>query len=77
MKKKNKLAFYIIGSALIWGATIIGCSYKLKGTECFNEITLILSAAAGIHLILIWGSMVTQFKTRSIEKGPEDKDDKI
>lgn len=33
--KKNKLGYYIIGSAIIWGAVIVGCALKLKGTDCY------------------------------------------
>ena len=67
-KKKGILGYYIIGSAIIWGIAIIGCSLKLKGTGCFNEISLILSAAAGIHLILIWGPLAAQLKKQREEK---------
>ena len=69
-KKKNMLGYYIIGSAIIWGALIVGCSFKLKDTQCFNEISLILSAAAGIHLVLIWGPMAIQLKKRREENNP-------
>ena len=71
-KKKNILGYYIIGSVIIWGAAIIGCALKLKGTDCFNEISLILSGAAGIHLILIWGPLAAQLKKRREENKPED-----
>lgn len=69
-KKKNMLGYYIIGSAIIWGAVIVGCSFKLKDTECFNEIFLILSSAAGIHLILIWGPLAIQWKKRREANNP-------
>ncbi|MFC2151841.1 hypothetical protein ACFLSE_04870 [Bacteroidota bacterium] len=61
-KKKNFIGYYIIASAIIWGATIIGCSLKLKGTECYEEISYILGAGAAFHLILIWGPIATQIK---------------
>jgi len=61
-KKKSILGYYVIGSAIIWGAAIIGSALKLKGTDCFNEIILILGATAGIHLILIWGPLAAQWK---------------
>ncbi len=53
----------MIASALIWGATIIGCSLKLKGTGCYEDISSILSGAAGIHLIMIWGPLAGQLIT--------------
>lgn len=63
-KKKKFLAPYIIGSAIIWGVAILASSLMLKGTECFGEINHILGTTAGIHLILIWGSLAAQFKNR-------------
>ncbi len=60
--KKKSIGIYIIASAIIWGAVIVGCSLKLKGTECFNEITYILSTGAAIHLLFIWGPTAILFK---------------
>lgn len=54
------VGMYVIASAIIWGATIIGCSLKLKGTDCYQEISLILGVASAIHLIFIWGPLVGQ-----------------
>lgn len=62
MKKKTMLGFYIIGSALIWGLVIIGCSLALKGTECYGEIQNILVGGVTTHLILIWGPLAIQLK---------------
>ncbi len=61
-KQKFIVGYYIIASAIIWGATILGCAYKLKGTGCYQEISYILSSAAGIHLIMIWGPLAAQMK---------------
>ncbi len=47
----------ILGSALIWGAIIIGCSLKLKGTECYDEISNVLIMGASFHLLFIWGPL--------------------
>ena len=63
--KKKTIGAYIIGSAIIWGAVIVGCSLKLKGTDCFQEITYILSGGAGMHLLFIWGPIAAQFKKAS------------
>ena len=57
-KKKITIGIYIIASAIIWGATIIGCSFKLKGTDCYQEISYILSAGAALHLLFVWGPLV-------------------
>jgi len=59
-KKRSAIGYYIIGSAIIWGLTIIGCALKLKAA--YHEISLILGSAAGIHLILIWGPLAAQLK---------------
>lgn len=59
---KKSIGFYIIASAIIWGAVIIGCALKLKGTSCYDEISLILIGGAGAHLILVWGPLGNQFR---------------
>lgn len=58
--KKNKLKPYIIASALIWAATIIGCALILK--EKYTDISLLLSSGATIHLILIGSALAAQKK---------------
>ena len=57
--KKIALTYYIIGSALIWAATMIGCSLILK--ERSTQISVLLSSAATIHL-LIWAALSAQLK---------------
>lgn len=61
--KKNLLRNYIIGSALIWAATILGCASILK--ETFAQISLLLNSAAIIHLIIIGGSLAGQYKKQN------------
>ncbi|MCD4792118.1 MAG: hypothetical protein K8R54_02710 [Bacteroidales bacterium] len=62
MKKKSiTIGGLIIGSAIIWGAVIVGSSFALKGTECYQEIQKILFGGVIIHLILIWGPMGAMF----------------
>lgn len=58
--KKNKLGYNIIGSAIIWGAVTLGCALKLKGTDCYNEISLFLIGGAGVHLVVLWGPLAAQ-----------------
>ena len=58
--KKNLLRDYIIGSAIIWAATILGSAFILK--EIFAQISLLVTSAATIHLIVIWGSLAARFK---------------
>ena len=60
MEKKKKtigmtIAMLPIASAIIWGAVIIGCSWKLKGTGGYEEIQNILYGGVVTHLILIGG----------------------
>jgi len=68
--KKNALSIggLIIGSAIIWGAVILGCSFALKGTECYSEIQNILAGGTTAHLILIWGPMAILFNKAKTEK---------
>lgn len=67
MEKSKKTSFlplaaFILGSALLWGAAILGCSLKLKGTDCYADIQNILSLGAGFHLIMIWGPLAAMYK---------------
>lgn len=70
-KIKKSIGIFIIASAIIWGAVIIGCSLKLKGTGCYDEISYILSAGAGFHLLFIWGPLTIQLKKIKKEEGEE------
>ena len=58
-KKKKTIGMTVvmlpIASAIIWGAVIIGCSLKLKGTGAYEEIQNILFGGVITHLILIGG----------------------
>ncbi len=64
--KKTALTYYIIGSALIWAATILGSAYILKGT--FNQISILITSAATIHLIIIGGPLSARFKKQEERK---------
>ena len=37
-KKFKTIGAFIIASAIIWGAVIIGSSFALKGTESYDKI---------------------------------------
>lgn len=57
MKKKAwGLGGLIIASAITWGAVILGCSFVLKGTECYSEIQNILVGGTFVHIILLGGA---------------------
>lgn len=66
--KKSSIGFYIIASALVWGAVIIGCSLKLKGTSCYDQISNILIGGSAIHLIVIWPLVGNLLKNIQDEK---------
>jgi len=55
--KKKSIGIYIIASAIVWGAVIIGCSLKLRGTECYDEISLILYGGFISQLLFAWAPM--------------------
>jgi hypothetical protein len=65
--KPGKIGIYIIGSAIIWGAVLIGCALRLKGTACYDEISPVLIGGTIAHLLFIWGPMAAQFR-KSREK---------
>jgi hypothetical protein len=46
---------------------MIACSLKLKGTECYDQISLILIGGVISHLILIWGPMGMIFMRKKKE----------
>ena len=50
--KKNTYAAIILASAIIWAFVIIGCSFKLKGTTCYDEINLILIGGVLSHIFM-------------------------
>lgn len=62
--KKSTFGILIIGSALIWGAVIVGCSLALKGTGCYDKIQNILAAGVITHIILIWGPFIAIMNKR-------------
>ena len=70
-KKLKTIGALIIASAIIWGAVIVGSSYALKGTECYDKIQNILVGGVVSHMILIWGPLTLLFKKIKKNK-PED-----
>ena len=61
-RKFKTIGAFVIASAIIWGAVILGSSYALKGTECYDKIQTILVGGVLSHIILIWGPMAILFK---------------
>ena len=70
-KKFKTISAFIIASAIIWGAVIIGSSYALKGTLCYDKIQNILIGGVLSHIILIWGSLALLFREKK-ENKPEE-----
>jgi len=67
MKKMN-IGYLIIASAIIWGLVIVAYSLKLKGTECYQEISLILTGGVITHMVLIWTPLGMKFVKKKNEK---------
>lgn len=61
-KQLQTIGAFIIASAIIWAAVIMGSSYALTGTECYHKIQNILAGGVILHIILIWGPLVILFK---------------
>ncbi|MDB4581633.1 hypothetical protein N9164_00635 [Draconibacterium sp.] len=61
-QKMKTIGAFVLGSAIIWAAVIVGSAYALKGTECYDKIQNILVGGVISHLILIWGPLALQFK---------------
>jgi len=64
---KNKLGYFIIGSALIWAAIILGSSFVLKGIQEKQIITQILSGGFIAHLLFIWGPIIVVLKKDKVK----------
>ncbi len=66
--KKGKIAYFIIASAIMWAAVIIGCALVLKGTPYKQDVSNILIVGAAFHLIFIWGPLGNLFRKKNEEK---------
>ena len=66
--KKGKIAYFILASAIVWGAVIIGCALVLKGTPFKQDVTNILIGGASFHLLFIWGPLGNLFRKKNVEK---------
>jgi hypothetical protein len=65
---KGKIGYFIIVSALVWGAVIIGCALVLKGMPQKQDVTNILIGGASFHLLFIWGPLGNLFRKKNEEK---------
>ena len=53
----------IIASAIIWGLVIVGSSVSLKGTDCYEQISVILFGGAASHLIVVYPLLIKRIKS--------------
>ncbi len=60
--KKKSIGYFIIASAIIWGAVIIAAAIILRDSPVKHSMNMLLSAGAGLHLLFIWGPMGAMFK---------------
>lgn len=64
----KNIGYFIIGSAIIWGAIILGCSVALNGTVCYDKIQNYLVLGFVAHLLFIWGPLATTAKKEKNSK---------
>jgi len=69
--KSKSIGAFTIASAIIWGAVILGCSFALKGTECYGKIQNILVGGVLSHIILIWGPLAVLFNKAKENKNKD------
>jgi hypothetical protein len=68
-KRFRTYGIFIIASAIVWAAVIVGTSAALRGTECYGKIQNILVGGLISHLILIWGPMAAVSNRKSKKPG--------
>lgn len=69
---KSPIGIFIIASAIIWAAVILGASGKLSGTGCYDEIKYILYGGFIAHLFFVWAPLTARFK-KNKETEKEEK----
>jgi len=63
MKKVN-IGYTIITSAIIWGAILISCALKVKGTPYAEGINFTLTIGVITHLLFVWIPLGAQNRKR-------------
>ena len=71
--KKVYIGWFIIGSALIWGMTIIAAALMMPDFESKQRVINMLGAGAGIHLIIIWGPLAAVVSGLNRKLGKAEK----
>ncbi len=65
---KNKTAYFILASALVWGAVLIASSVILKGTPYRTPMYNVLLGGIAFHLLFIWGPLGNQLRRKDDEE---------
>jgi len=65
--KKNKTAYYILISAVVWGAVFVAALIVLKGTSYKEQMLNILLGGIAIHMFLIWIPQGNQLRKKNIK----------
>lgn len=63
----------LIANAIIWGAVMIGCSVRLKGTGAFSEIQTILAGGAIASLFILMLNVVVPDRGKKQGSPPDTK----
>ncbi|MBA7534159.1 hypothetical protein ES705_26405 [subsurface metagenome] len=77
--KKSKTGYFIVASAIVWGAVLIGCGLVLKGTPYNEKVSFIIMAGIVIHLLVLWIPFGNQLRikndttSKTDHPDPEDK----
>ena len=67
----GNLGYFILASAIVWSAVIIGCAVILKGTSYYNEISPVLTGGMLFHLLFIWGPLGALSRKKKAGKSGE------
>ncbi len=60
--KGKSVGYFIIASAIIWGAVIIGAAIIMRDSPVKHSMNMLLSGGAASHLLFIWGPLGAMFK---------------
>ena len=63
--KKNKIASFILISALVWGAVFVASSIVLKETSYKQQILNILLGGIAIHMFFLWIPLGNQLRKKN------------
>ncbi len=70
--KGKSVGFFIISSAIIWGAVMIGVTILVKDSPNKHMINMILTMGATTHLLFIWAPLGVMFKKMKEQQKKEE-----